>query len=69
MNKTIRKFSGPDRFQQMKDEEYRYWQSVPAEVRIQTVYDFSVEVYKAKGILADGQQLKRTAVRSERAVR
>ncbi len=28
MEMTARKFTGPDVFQQMKDEEYLYWASV-----------------------------------------
>ena len=69
MDKTVRKFTGPDVFQQIKDEEYRYWQSVPAEVRIRAIYDHSVEMYRDNGRAPDGQELKRTVVRFERAVR
>ncbi len=66
MEMTLRKFTS---FQDIKDEEYRYWQSVTAETRIQAIYDHSVEVYRDKGILPDGQQLKTTVVRFERAGR
>jgi len=53
----------------MKDEEYRYWQSVSPAVRIAAIFDHSVEMYRMKGIEADGQGLKRTLVRFERPQR
>jgi hypothetical protein len=66
MVKTVQKF---DSLEAMKDEEYRYWQSVPASARIEAIYDHSVEMYRMKGIIADGQGLKRTLVRFERPSR
>jgi hypothetical protein len=66
MQMTVRKFTS---HQDVKDEEYRYWQSVPAEQRIQAIYDHSVEVYRDRGTPPDGQQLKRTVVRFERTQR
>lgn len=61
-----RKFTS---FQELKDEEYRYWQGVSPATRIQAIYDHSVEMYKEGGTLPDGQQLKRTVIRFERACR
>jgi hypothetical protein len=55
MDKTIRKFSS---FEAVKDEEYRYWQSVRPSERIAAVYQHSVDAYRMKGIVADGQGLK-----------
>ena len=66
MDKTIRKFAS---FEDLKDEEYRYWQSVPPSERIAAVFDHSVDAYRVKGIAADGQGLKRTLVRFERPQR
>lgn len=66
MDKTVRKFGSVE---EMKDEEYRYWQSVPPSERIAATYDHSVEAYRMKGIAADGQRLKRTLVRFERPAR
>ena len=66
MEKTIHKF---DSFEAVKDEEYRYWQSVPPSARIEATFDHSVEMYRMKGIVADGQGLKRTLVRFERPSR
>ena len=63
MEITIRKFSS---FQEMKDDEYRYWQSVPASERLAAAWELSVELYRMKGIQPDGSGLRRVAVRSER---
>lgn len=66
MDKIVRKFGS---FEEMKDEEYRYWQSVSPSERIAATFDASVEAYRMKGIAADGQGLKRTLVRFERPAR
>jgi len=62
MNKTIRKFTS---FQAVKDEEYRYWQSVPPAERIEAAFQHSVQMYRMKGIEPDGSALKRSLVRIE----
>ncbi len=67
MKMVVRKFQGPDRFDQMKAEEYRYWQSVSPTERVLTGHQLSIQAYEAYGSPADGQQLKRVAVRSERS--
>jgi hypothetical protein len=56
-------------FQEVKDEEYRYWQSVPASERIAAGHQMSVEGYRAYGSAADGRQLKTVAVRLQREPR
>jgi hypothetical protein len=66
MDKTVRKFAS---FEEMKDEEYRYWQSVSPSERIAAIFELSVEAYRMKGIIADGQGLKRTLVRFKRPAR
>lgn len=66
MDRTVRKLAS---FEEMKDEEYRYWQSVPPAERIAAIFAHSVEAYRMKGIAADGQGLKRTLVRFERPQR
>lgn len=63
MDKTVRKFES---FQDAKNEEYLYWQSVPPAARIEATFQHSVDMYRMKGIEADGQGLKRTLVRFER---
>ncbi|HZY64050.1 MAG TPA: hypothetical protein VFE38_16150 [Edaphobacter sp.] len=59
MEKTVRKLAS---FQDAKDEEYRYWQSIPASERIRAGYQMSIEGYRAYGHSADGRELKRTLV-------
>ena len=66
MDKTLRKFSS---FDEMKDEEFRYWQSVTPAERFAAGHQMSVEGYKAYGYSADGAELKRVAVRIEQARR
>ena len=64
MDKAVRKFTS---FQEVKDEEYRYWQSVPPAERIEAAFQFSVDMYRMKGIVADGSALRRSLVRVERS--
>jgi hypothetical protein len=66
MDKTSRKF---DSLEAMKDEEYRYWQSLTPAERFAAGHQFSVEGYRAYGYTADGAELKRVAVRIEQAPR
>ena len=66
MDKTVRKFTS---FEEVKNEEYRYWQGVSPGERFAATYQHSVDVYAMKGIAADGQGLKRTLVRIERPAR
>lgn len=66
MEITLRKFAS---FQELKDEEYRYWQSVSPAERFAAVHKMSVEGYTAYGYSADGQQLKTIAVRLQRESR
>ena len=67
MQMTVRKFSGPDVFQQMKDEEYLYWASVSAAESFAAGHQLSVEGYRAYGYSANGGELKTVALRIERA--
>lgn len=64
MDRIIRKFSS---FEEMKDEEYRYWQSVPPAERIAAAWELSIAQYRQKGVEPDGQGLRTTLVRFERA--
>ncbi len=56
-------------FQEIKDEEYRYWDSVSPAERIAAGHQMSVEGYRAYGSTADGRELKRVAVRLQRESR
>jgi hypothetical protein len=55
MEKTLRKFAGPDVFQQMKDEAYRYWHTRPDQEVFNTIAEMSESAwngwYKMKGIV------------------
>jgi hypothetical protein len=63
--KTIRKFTN---FDELKAEEYRYWQSRPVHERVNAVSKLTQEHYALKGEAPD-PRLQRTLVRFERAPR
>jgi hypothetical protein len=63
MDKTIRKYAS---FDEMKADEYRYWQSRPVHERVQAVSELTQELYAMKGAGADAFRLQRTLVRFER---
>ncbi len=69
MDKTIRKYTDPDDFEELKAEEYRYWQSRPVHERIAAVSELTQEHYALKGEAPDVPRLQRTLVRFERAPR
>ncbi len=64
MDKTIRKYTS---FDEMKADEYHYWQSRPVHERIRAVSELTQEQYAMKGAIADVPRLQRTLVRFERA--
>ncbi len=63
MEKILRKLTS---FEEAKDEEYRYWQSVSPAERLAAAWQLSMEQYRMKGIEPDGRGLRTTAVRSQR---
>jgi hypothetical protein len=66
MDKTIRKYTN---FDEMKADEYRYWQSRPVHERVAAVSELTEEGYKLKGFKPDDFRLHRTLVHFERAPR
>jgi hypothetical protein len=64
MDKTIRKYTS---FDEMKADEYRYWQSRPVWERVAAVSELTEEVYRMKGMGPDAFRLQRTLVHFERA--
>ena len=66
MDKTVRKYSN---FDEMKADEYRYWQSRPVHERVAAVAELNEEGYKLKGFKPDAFRLCRTLVHFERAPR
>jgi hypothetical protein len=63
MDKTLRRFSSPE---EMKAEEYRYWQSVSGRERMRAVEEITLEAYALKGKPLNVQRLQRTLVRVQR---
>lgn len=57
MEKTVRVFNS---FEEMKAEEYRYWQSRPVWERMKAVVELSRSLYGVKDSDADDPKLFRT---------
>lgn len=66
MDKTIRKYTDLD---EMKADEYRYWQSRPIHERVAAVGELTEEGYRLKGFRPDDFRLQRSLVHFERAPR
>ena len=63
MDKTIRKYIS---FDDMKHDEYRYWQSRPAHERIDAVSELTQALCALKGEVADVPRMERTLIRIQR---
>lgn len=66
MEKSIRRYTD---FEEMKADEYRYWQSRPIHERVAAVAELTQEHYALKDAAPDVPRLQRTLVRLERAPR
>lgn len=66
MDKTIRRYTD---FDEMKADDYRYWQSRPIHERVAAVSELTREHYAMRGEAPDVPGLQRTLVRFERAPR
>lgn len=66
MDKAIRKYAS---FDEMKADEYRYWQSRPVYERVAAVWELTEEGYKLKGFDQGAFRLQRAVVHFERAPR
>jgi hypothetical protein len=66
MDKAIREYTT---FDQLKADEYRYWQSRPVHERVAAVSELTREHYVMKGEVPDVPRLQRTVVHFERAPR
>jgi hypothetical protein len=62
MDLTVRKYTSHD---QAKADEYRYWQSRPAEERMDAVVEITLAAYalKGKGPVPDVPRFQRPVVR------
>jgi hypothetical protein len=69
MDKTIRKYAGFAALDEIKADEYRYWQSRPLHERMAAVSETTQEQYAMKGAVQDVPRLQRTLVRFERPQR
>jgi hypothetical protein len=63
MDKTIRIYHSLD---EMKADEYRYWQSRPADERMDAVAEITLATYAMKGAPPDVPRLQRTLVHLQR---
>lgn len=63
METLIRKY---DSLEEMKADEYRYWQSRPVHERMDAVSELTLAMYAMKGAAADVPRLQRTLVRVQR---
>jgi hypothetical protein len=66
MDKVIRRFASLD---EMKADEYRYWQSRPVHERVAAVSELTQEHYSMINAEPDVPRLQRTLVHFERAPR
>jgi hypothetical protein len=69
MDKTIRKYTSVAGFEEVKADEYRYWQSRPLHERLAAVSELTQEQYAMKGAVPGVPRLQRTLVRFERPQR
>jgi len=69
MDKTIRKYTSLADLDEIKADEYRYWQSRPLHERMDAVSELTQEQYAMKGAVQDVPRLQRTLVRFERPQR
>lgn len=53
--------------EEMKDEEYRYWQGRPAHERLAAVSEITTEMYKLKDPAFHVSRLQRTLVAVQRS--
>jgi hypothetical protein len=64
VDKTLRRYTSLD---EMKADEYRYWQSRPVHERVAAISELTEEGYRLKGVSTDAFRLQRTLVRVQRA--
>lgn len=63
MDKTVRKVTD---IADQDAESLSYWQSVSDSERMNATWEFTLEMYRAKGALSDAQGLQRSVVRIQR---
>ena len=63
MDKTIRRYTSLD---EMKADEYREWQELPAHERIDAISEITLAAYQMKDPTLDVRRLQRTLVHLQR---
>ncbi len=63
MDKTIRTYTS---FDEMKADEYRDWQDLTAQERMDAVAEMTLAAYQMKGLPPDVRRLQRTLVHLQR---
>ena len=63
MDKVIRKY---DNFDALKSEEYREWQELSPQDRLEAVAEITLAIYRMKEPTADVPRLQRTLVHLQR---
>ena len=66
MGTILRKYTS---FEEMKADEYRYWQSRPVHERMDAVVELTLAMYAMKGMAQDVPRLQRTLVHIQRPQR
>jgi hypothetical protein len=66
VKKTIHKYAS---HQEMKADEYRYWQSRPVHERMDAVVEITLTAYALKGMARDVPRLQGPLVRLQRPPR
>ncbi len=63
MDKVIREYTSLDA---LKADEYRDWQELPAQERMDAVVEITLAAYRMKGLTPDVRRLQRTLVHLQR---
>jgi hypothetical protein len=66
VDETNGKHSSATRPDEIKADEYRYWQSRPAHERVEAVSELSLAMYGMEGTVQDAPKMERTLVRFDR---
>jgi len=66
MDETIGKHDNVSDLDEIKAQEYRYWQSRPAHERMAAVSEITQDLYAMKGEVPDVPRLQRTLVHVKR---
>lgn len=64
MNRVIKKITDPVAQQ---EETYLYWQSRSDSERMNATWEFTLDIYRMKGLVKDAQGLQRSVVHVKRA--